>query len=377
MFRSLSRFARRIRATAAGSSRIHVAVVASFIGCAVGVGAASLFSTSPGEARATRTIPELPVPIAVVTRQVLKEEVRAPCAAESQVTRVLPPHLPPRTPRVVTAVGARTGRHVATGDLLATVSGVPLFAFVTDLPFYRNLSLGDRGPDVAALERSLVAAGALSVGDGFFGDRTARALNALYGSTLRESPQLAGRLLLASTVSVPPRSVVSEVDVALGQVVPATTSLVLLTADATRLGCDIPGEVAISVGDSLTIGGSARRATVRSVGSLDAATGQRRIVVETAGPATAASEVIIPIHATNKGVLTVPAGAIWTGARGGFEVRKLLHGQVLSVPVKVGATAGGYVEVSGNGLTDGDRVQLSGASEGAAARQLPASGTTP
>jgi hypothetical protein len=377
MFRSLPRFASRIRATMAGSSRVHVAVVALFIGCAVGVGAASLFSTSPGEGRATRTIPELPVPTAVLTRQVLKEEVRAPCSAESRVTRVLPPHLPPRIPRVVTAVGARTGHYVATGDLLATVSGIPLFAFVTDLPFYRNLSVGNRGPDVAALERSLVAAGALSVGDGFFDGRTAGALNALYGSALRDSPQLTGRLLLTSAVSIPPRSVVSEVDVALGQVVQATTSLMLLAADARRLACDIPGEVAMTVGESLPIGGSARRATVRSVGSLDAATGQRRIVVETTGPATGASDLIIPIHATRKGVLTVPAGAIWTRARGGFEVRKLLHGQVLSVPIEVGATAGGYAEISGNGLTDGDRVQLSGASEGAAVGQPPSTGTTP
>jgi hypothetical protein len=377
MFRNLLRLARWIRATAAGSSRVHVAVVALFVGCVVGVGAASVCSTSPGEARATRTIPALPVPTAVATRQVLKEEVRAPCVSESQVTRVMVPHVPPGIPRVVTGVGVRVGHHVATGDHLATVSGVPLFAFVTDLPFYRNLSIGDRGPDVAALERSLVAAGVLSAGDGLFDSGTAGALNTLYGSVLRDAPQLADRVLLTSAVSVPKRSVVTEVDIAVGQVVPAMTSLILLASGGQRLGCDAPGNVAISVGERLPIGGSPVRATVLSVGSIDAATGQRRIVVEATSPATAASDVIIPIHATRNAVLTVPAGAIWTRARGGFEVRKLVRGNLFSVPVRVGATAGGYVEVSGKGIVDDDRVQLSGDSEGAAVRQPPAAGAQP
>jgi multidrug efflux pump subunit AcrA (membrane-fusion protein) len=71
-----------------------------------------------------------------------------------------------------------------------------------------------------------------------------------------------------------------------------------------------------------------------------------------------AVEMVIPVSATDEAVLTVPAGALWVDAGGAFSVRTVRSGKVSVVPVTVGKTAGGYVEVSGDGLAVGATVQL-------------------
>jgi hypothetical protein len=269
---------------------------------------------------------------------------------------------------------------VRTGKVLGTVSGVPIVAFMTTIPFYRDLSVGDRGPDVAALERSLVQAGVLNSADDVFDNQTAAALDRIYGNLLRERPQLAGHLLLASSASVPPGSVVEEVNASVGQVVTAGTPLLVLSRNAGRLSCSVPGSVALSIGEHLRTGadGPAVAARVISIGSADATTGQRHVVVQTReSSSTVVSDLIVPIRATAGRVLTVPAGAIWLAPRGGFEVRKIVAGGVQPVPVRIGTTAGGYVSIIGGGISAADRVELNSASGAALAGQAPAAGTTP
>jgi multidrug efflux pump subunit AcrA (membrane-fusion protein) len=351
----------RLRAALQRSGRFEVAIVAIALGCALGVAATSLFGTSPGDAGATRNAPRLPVPTTRVVKQVLKDEVRAPCTPVTPVTRVMSPRLPAGTPRVVTAIGVEVGRRVRTGDLLATVSGVPTFAFVTRIPFYRDLGVGARGPDVAGLERALVAAGRLRAADSIFDSRTAAALNALYGAARMQTPGLAGHLRLVSSTSVPEGAEVSEIDAGVGQVVAAGSPLMILTGAASTVSCRLPQTVAVSAGQRVKAGG--RSAVVRSVGAPDRTTGRRDVVVALAGTAGEAAELEIPFAVTKTPVLTVPAGGIWVGADGAFDVRKVVGGQVEPVRVRVGATAGGYVEISGRGLAVGDEVQLHVASD--------------
>ena len=361
----------RLRAILERSRRFDVAIVALCVGCAVGIGATSLFGTSPGDASATRQAPQLPVPTTHLVRQVLKDEIRAPCTPLAQTTRVLPPALRAGTPRVVTAIGVKVGERVRTGDLLATVSGVPAYAFVTRIPFYRDLGVGDTGPDVAALERALVVARKLVVADSVFDIRTAAALNAIYGGARMQTPGLAGHLRLASSRSVPEQSEVSEIDAAVGQVVASGTPLMILTGATSTLSCQVPQAAAVSAGQRLNVGNTT--AVVRSVGEPDPTTGQRDVVVALAKNAGAATDLAIPLNVTKTPVLTVPAGGIWVGPGGGFDVRKVVGGRVESVRVQVGATAGGYVEISGPGLAAGDEVQLHVASD----RLTPPTGGAP
>ena len=351
----------RLRVILKGSRRFQVAIVALCVGCAVGVAATSLLGTSPGDASATRQAPQLPVPTTHLVKQVLKDEVRAPCTPLAQTSRVLPPPLRAGTPRVVTVIGVKVGERVRTGDLLATVSGVPTFAFVTRIPFYRDLGVGARGPDVAALERALVVTGRLRVADSVFDGRTAAALDAIYGAARVHAPRLAGHLRLVSSRSVPEQSEVSEIDAAVGQVVAAGSPLMILTGTTSTLSCQVPPSAAVSVGQRLNVGSTT--AVVRSVGEPDRTTGQRDVVVAVPKAAGAATDLAIPFNVTKTPVLTVPAGGIWVGADGAFAVRKVVDGRVEPVRVHVGATAGGYVEISGSGLAAGDEVQLHVASD--------------
>ncbi|HYZ75830.1 MAG TPA: hypothetical protein VE596_00520 [Gaiellaceae bacterium] len=352
------------------AGRFQVATVALAVGCALGVGAASLFGTSPGDASAKRQAPDLPVPTTRLVKQVLREELQVPCRARSQVTRVMPPPLPPGKPRVVTAIGLRVGEPVKTGDLLAVVSGVPTFAFVTRIPFYRDLGLGDTGPDVAALERALVAAGKLGKADSVFDSRTAAALNELYARAGASARGLDGRVRLGSSTSVPAGSEVAEIDAAVGQLVTRGTPLMVLTARTPTATCRVPGAAAISAGERLSIG------VVRSVASPDPASGQRDVVVALARPNASAEpgNLVLPLRVTKRAVLTVPAGGIWVGAAGSFVVRKVVEGNVQLVRVRVGATAGGYVEISGRGLAAGDEVQLHVVTDRQVETLSPASG---
>ena len=360
----------RLGATLRGAGRFQVATVALAVGCAVGVGAASLFGTSPGDASAKRKAPDLPVPTTRLVKQVLRDELHAPCRARSQVTRVMPPPLPVGKPRVVTAIGVRVGQPVKTGDLLAVVSGVPTFAFVTRIPFYRDLGLGDTGPDVTALEQALVAAGKLSTADSVFDSRTAAALSKLYARAGAAARGLGGRVRLASSTSVPAGSEVAEIDAAVGEVVTRGTPLMVLTARTPTVTCQVPGTAAISAGERLSIG------VVRSVGPADPASGQRDVVVALARSSASAepTDLVLPLRVTKTAVLTVPAGGIWVGAAGSFVVRKVVGGNVQSVRVHVGATAGGYVAISGGGLAAGDEVQLHIVSDRQVGPLPPASG---
>jgi multidrug efflux pump subunit AcrA (membrane-fusion protein) len=344
----------RLGTTLRRAGRFQVAAVALALGCALGVGAASLFGTSPGDASAKRKAPDLPVPTARLVKQVLKEELQVPCQPRSQTTRVLPPPLPPGRPRVVTAIGVRVGQPVKTGDLLAVVSGVPTFAFVTRIPFYRDLGLGDTGPDVAALERALVAVGKLGKADSVFDSRTAAALSGLYARAGASARGLGGRVRLASSTSVPAASEVTEIDAAVGQVVTRGTPLMVLAARTPTATCRVPGTAAVSVGERLSIG------VVRSVAAPDPASGQRDVVVALARPSASAEpgNLVLPLRVTKTAVLTVPAGGIWVGPAGSFVVRKVVDGNVKSVRVRIGTTAGGYVEISGSGLAAGDEVEL-------------------
>lgn len=82
---------------------------------------------------------------------------------------------------VVSKIAVSVGQPVSPGTLLAEVSGRPLFAWPSDAPFFRNLTIGDVGSDVAGVQQTLSGMGYYSGPvDGEFGAGTLEALSALY-----------------------------------------------------------------------------------------------------------------------------------------------------------------------------------------------------
>lgn len=337
------------------------------VGCLLGVVGATFVTRSPQEAAASRQAPALAYPVAKVRRQVLADVIRVRCDPTSTQVQVAAPRLAPGRPAVVTTVGATRGRAVKTGDLLTVVSGVPVVAVVTSVPFYRDLGPGDRGPDVLALERSLVAAGRLRAANESFGRDTAAALAVLHRAGGSATRGLGGRLRLNSTVSVPGEMTVAQVMVGVGQVVDPKAPLMVLAGAGNALSCRMPAQVGLSVGQTLAVegndGGRPREVVVRSVGEPDQDTSQGEAVLapSDAGEPVAGGSVVIPITVTPSPVLTVPMAALWTSADGKFSVRRLRGdgtGDGDAVGVQVGHVAGGHVEVSGAGLAEGQTVAL-------------------
>lgn len=171
-----SRMARRQRVLLA------VAVVAALVSS--GGWAASALVKSPAE-RAADTAPP--------PRTVLTAPVAPRTLTQSVVTRgqVYPPTQYNVTPTAATtditqlyvsALPAKVGDQVANGQLLAEVSGQPLFVLHGAVPAYRDLRPGSSGPDVAELQAALDQLGHPAEGDddGTYGKGTAKAVTDFY-----------------------------------------------------------------------------------------------------------------------------------------------------------------------------------------------------
>lgn len=90
---------------------------------------------------------------------------------------------------VVTAVSVEKGQTVASGDLLAKVSGQPMFLLAIDFPLYRTLTGGDSGDDVSQVQQELQRLGLYTGSvDGVYGLGTSRAVEQLYQRSSQELP---------------------------------------------------------------------------------------------------------------------------------------------------------------------------------------------
>ncbi|MDR2929367.1 MAG: peptidoglycan-binding protein [Propionibacteriaceae bacterium] len=99
------------------------------------------------------------------------------------------------------------GDTVSAGDLVAEVSGAPVFAVSEQLPLYRDLTEGVQGNDVVELQKMLSKAGLHSgAADGRLQDRTIGALARMYSRVGYELPELlpgTRGLPLAHTAKLP------------------------------------------------------------------------------------------------------------------------------------------------------------------------------
>lgn len=171
-----SRAARRQRAV------LLVAVASALV--STGGWAASALVKSPAERAARTAPPPRSLITAAVTSRVLNPSVTAraavypatqynvvPTAAATDVTQLY-----------LSRLNVRTGDPVGNGQLLAEVSGQPLYVLKGLVPAYRDLKPGSNGSDVAELQQALTELGHSSGSDdeGSFGPGTKRAVTDFY-----------------------------------------------------------------------------------------------------------------------------------------------------------------------------------------------------
>lgn len=288
------------------------------------------------------------------------------------------------------------GPQLKSGDFVLEVAGRPVLVLVGQFPAYRDLKLGDHGPDVAQLERALAQAG-LKPGriDGTYDQSTAHAVGTLwtragYAPQTTPAPPPPSPPAVEGQPAPPPPPPLPPVPmVGRQEVVYVSSTPVVVTAGPPPVGAKVEGT-------PMRLGATQLRATAKipkaqvaeakpgtAVTLIDEASGATlegklgvvpaQIAVSDARTVDASvHEVNLPpewngknllaksvLQASNGPVKVVPVSAVVPRADGSAQVRVVLpSGEERTVSVQPGLSADGYVAIEGD-VQAGDQVRVS------------------
>ncbi|MCL2735772.1 MAG: peptidoglycan-binding protein [Propionibacteriaceae bacterium] len=354
----------------------------ALVACVVG-GVAARYVKSPAEQAAEQSPPPESVITATVTSQVLTQHITVRgTVSVSQATEVA--SLVQASPAIVTRLSVRAGDPVAEGQILAEVSGRPLFAMAGAVPAYRSLMPGDKGADVEQLQRAMQRLGFLSAATwGTYDQATKTAVSSLFKQAGYPAPD---GMELGTVVFVPTLPArVGAVAVHVGDHVDSTPLMTVLSGPPLVTATIPAGQLSgIEAGQAVAISDEANRrtgaGTVDSVGEFTAqqvdangvpvsgsVPGYPVVVSVLDGvDATwvgASVALTITMACTTDAVLTVPLAAVQSDEDGGWYVAVLDSAGRRTVPLTTGLVADGYVEVrpvTVASLQAGDEVVVSG-----------------
>ncbi|MDT0309036.1 peptidoglycan-binding protein [Streptomyces sp. DSM 44917] len=321
---------------------------------------------------------ELPPESAEVTRQTLVDVE----SADGRLGHGPSAAVGTRLGGTLTRVPA-VGEEVARGEALFSVDNLPVVLMYGATPAYRPLEPGAEGPDVEQFEENLAALGYT----GFTPDDAYTAATAAAVERWQEDAGLPetgtvelGRVVFAEgplrvdgagaaagdavAPDGPVLTVTGRERVVTVELAPADRRLAEEGAGVTvRLPDD--SELAGVVGNITTLlrpaegggeggsGGGQMETVIQVVVGLPGEDAQ-----EAAGLWDQAGAHVEFTAGERPDVLTVPVAALLALAEGGFGVEVIEGGTSRYVPVTTGLFADGRVEVSGDGLAEGDRVGM-------------------
>jgi hypothetical protein len=291
-------------------------------------------------------------------------------------------HGPPRVllnrlSATVTSV-AQEGQTVRRGGRLYALDTDPVVLLYGSVPAYRTLEPGNRGADVAQLERNLEAMRYT----GFTVDDRYTAATASAVSRWQRSLHLerTGTVELGQVVFLPGAIRVARVTAQPSQQIGPNTAVLSYTGtdrvvtaelDIDQIALARPNaRVAITLLTSATVAGTITRVgTVLTApptdgdpaggdGSGSAQTPTASITCTVADQEALGRLDAAPVRLTltsqrRADVLAAPVTALLALREGGYGLRVLQAGEQHIVPVRTGLFAGGLVEVSGTGLAPG------------------------
>ena len=313
--------------------------------------------------------------------------------------------------QIVTHVFCRKGSLAGQGSVLLEVAGQPYFVLQGQVPAYRDLAPGETGEDVAQLQQDLLSLGYGTGSDtlGSYGPGTAAAVSAYYEAHGYTAPVVTlgtkkHRVQLAfvplgdfSFVPSLPATVI-KVGATVGKA-PASGALTLALGTPKLTGQLSPSTAGlVRPGMRVTItasgGGPVRHGEVAWVSHSTASNASisgglyvkmginlnRPLPMSLVG-----QDVSLAIGAAHSQgpVLAVPEAAVFAAADGQTYVSKVSGGHTVRVPVRVGMTGSGLLQVTPDQpgeLAAGDQVvtgQNFVGAGGAAGLVPPGSGTSP
>jgi len=271
----------------------------------------------------------------------------------------------------VTAV-ASEGDVLGHGDTLFAVEGDPVTLFVTDVPFYRTLTVGTVGDDVRVLEETLAtsgfdADGALIV-DGEFDDATLDAVVAWQESI--EAP-VDGVVNIGEIVVTEDPIRIATAHIGIGSNVGPGTMLFTPSTSTSVVSVQLPAEdqEIVVVGDAVNVvmpNGTDEPGTVTSVGTIAIRSQEFgtyfevEVILDREGAGAGLDEAPVEVELIDDravDVLAVPVSALLALSEGGYavEVDDGSGGTTL-VGVDVGMYADGWVEITSAQIEAGMRV---------------------
>jgi len=287
--------------------------------------------------------------------------------------------------QIVTRVFHRAGGYIGQGQVIMEIAGQPFFLLQGGEPAYRNLVPGETGPDVAQLQDDLEALG-YGVGadaSGVYGPGTSAGVTDFYDAIGYPAPQVStgpkadrGAMVPLgefSFVSRLPAKIVS-LGATVGQPVKAgaltladgnpvidgqlSPSEARMVRPGMRVSITEPGTGAV-VSGWVTSVSTATASTASISGGLYVAMGIR--ASRPLPLSLVSQDVSITITAAHSSgrVLAVPEAAVFAGANGQTYVSRLVHGRLVRVPVRVGMSGSGLVQVTplrAGSLTSADQV---------------------
>jgi multidrug efflux pump subunit AcrA (membrane-fusion protein) len=284
---------------------------------------------------------------------------------------------------VVTSV-ARTGSVLGRGSRLFTVGPTPAVLLYGSKPAYRDFTTGmtDDG-DVEQLERNLAAlgmdpGGAMAV-DRHFSAATAAAIRRWQKARGLPAAARTGRLVLGEVVFLPGKIRVGQVVTASGSSAgPGARMLAATSTDqVVHVALTTDRRSQVHVGDSVevTLPGTPRslQGRVREVGTVATATAQANgdpatipVTIKLIKPGGALAGLdLAPVQVAitssrRRGVLTVPVTALLARPGGGYQIAVIdgANRRLLQVQPGLYDDDSGTVEVTGNGVREGARVEV-------------------
>ncbi|WP_037863769.1 hypothetical protein [Streptomyces sp. NRRL S-340] len=354
-------------------TKVAVTLSALLVVGAAGTGAVTWRNTHTG--RDTAAAAPAPSHTATVTRTDLSD------------SRTLPGTLGYGKPRVLKGTGQGTvtevpkpGARAARGTALYRIDDRPVPVFFGDTPFFRTLDkTGVRGHDVSVLADNLVALGydigSAATAQSGAGDDGALFTPALAAALKRwqhdTGQQATGTLVPGRAVVLPGAVRVDTVQAQPGD--PADSPLFAYTAAAkavtvpvaatdvgtvkagTRAGITLPDGRTIR-GRVTALGRTAQGGTEGGQPQTGPATLDVTVVPDRAKDVQSLDAAAVQVRfdtVTRKGVLAVPVSALVALKEGGYALQRP-DGTL--VAVTTGMFAGGQVEVSGQGVTEGSKV---------------------
>ena len=311
---------------------------------------------------------------------------------------------------VVTGRPLETGATASSGQVLTEVNGRPLFGVQSAFSFYRDLGVGDRGPDVEALQAALVARSYPLKADGRYGSETATAVKRWYqdsgyevptrsaaadktspgedeksAETSAKVPTAEGYVPVAEILAMPSASAQVVQGVQVGQrlaaegvpdfILGSADLVVTITVPVTDLGEVVAGDAAV-----ISIGGTEVEGTVGDIRSSNSAEGSEgsgsegdaeqaapevtfAVVPKTALPGSSGrARVTVTKQIVAEDALIVPVLAVSDrGPDKNVLTKQQEDGTLLEVPVTVLGTLQGEVAVEpldGGALKAGDLVRV-------------------